>query len=79
MSGQHKMRKIHWFLIGSLPTYELRGKIRKSLESNYKSSRMEIEESSISMSNVGKQVHPTYLNMVIDAIDGMKVNIQWDL
>ena len=37
---------------------------------------MEIESeetSSISMSNVGKQVHPTYLNMVIDAIDGMKV------
>ncbi|XP_023328918.1 histone H1.3 [Eurytemora carolleeae] len=36
---------------------------------------MEIESeetSSISMSNVGKQVHPTYLNMVIDAIDGMK-------
>ena len=33
------------------------------------------ETSSISMSNVGKQVHPTYLNMVIDAIDGMKVMI----
>ena len=34
----------------------------------------ESEETS-SMSNVGKQVHPTYLNMVIDAIDGMKVKI----